>query len=95
MTIEKVGPPAAATVGRKARICGVLEGADAATVNTTVFELRDEFETNTSTGPAVATSLAGMETAIVSQLLPEAQGGMVKGVRVLLPKCTIEAVESP
>jgi hypothetical protein len=60
-----------------------------------VFELRDEFETNMSTGPAVATSLAGMETAIVSQLLPEAQGVMVEGVTVLLPKCTIEAVESP
>jgi hypothetical protein len=94
MTIEKVGPPAAVIVDRKARICGVFEGADAATVNTTVFELRDEFETITSTDPAVAISLAGTEAAIVSQLLPEAQGVMVEGVGFLLPKCTIEAVES-
>lgn len=62
----------------------------------TAFELDEEFETKTFTAPALATSLAGIDTAIVWQSLDDVHGiPCTDGLRTSFPKCTLEAVESP
>jgi hypothetical protein len=59
------------------------------------LELSEEFETEMFTGPGAATSFAGTGTMIVWQLLLEAQVSAREGRRMLAPKCTVEARESP
>jgi hypothetical protein len=95
MTISKAAPPAGATVGKRVKICGAFGGgAWGVTVKTTVLELSEEFETDTFTAPAVATSCAGMDTTMVSQALLEVQACVMEGLSALPPKCTVEEVES-
>src|SRR5579863_7376027 len=96
ITIEKPDPPARATVGKMARICGPLPGCPMAVIaNTNELEMSAEFETETFTGPAVVTSFAGMDTTIVSQLSLEAQCSAIEGPIMSAAKCTVDLRESP
>jgi hypothetical protein len=95
ITIVNAAPPARATVGKNASICGAFGGGTwGVTVKTAVLELSEEFETDTFTEPAVATSCAGMDTTMVSQSLLEVQACVMEGLSTLPPKCTVEEMES-